>query len=198
MNMLSEFLADKQFPKKLGRRIRGHFKSLFHEREDLFEHTGMFDFLHPMLQTSVRVSCNTHWPSAVEAIATLEPPLRARMFECIRPCNFERDELLYSPGEIATQIYFCVRGTVLISIQLPKVGRLRPPRFSAPRLLSPPPLLGALSPAGARRALAPFSQSCAMWRGAGVEGIGWQSSHTTRADSTVPLDARALDRRRLV
>ena len=118
LDAVSSFVANRNFPEGLGRRIRRHFRH-FYSMKSAIDESKIFSELSTTLRREVSSYLLTELMADVGLFHSMSPFLWPRLLPLLHPIRFEASELVCAQGEECSEMYVVLngfmRGTTVVS-----------------------------------------------------------------------------------
>ena len=123
LDAVSSFVANRQFPHTLGRRIRRHFRQ-FYNHKSAIDERKIFGEMSAALRKDVSVYIVKERMSDVKLFQTMNPKLWPRLFPILNPTTFEKGEFVCLQDEECSEMFIILEGSARGRTRLSDAGNL--------------------------------------------------------------------------
>ena len=109
LDAVASFVANRNFPEALGRRIRRHFRH-FYSLKSAIDESKIFSELSTSLRKEVSAYLVSELMGNVGLFQTMSPILWPRLLPLLRPMRFEAEEVVCAQGEDCSEMYVVLSG----------------------------------------------------------------------------------------
>lgn len=111
LDAVSSFVAQRNFPEVLGRRIRRHFRH-FYSMKSAIDESKIFSELSTTLRGEVSSYLLTELMADMSLFHSMNPVLWPKLLVLLRPMRFEMAELVCAQSEACTEMYVVLNGVM--------------------------------------------------------------------------------------
>ena len=111
LDAVSSFVANRQFPTALGRRIRRHFRQ-FYSHKSAIDERKIFSEMSATLRRDVSVYLVSVRMSDVKLFQTLNPKIWPKLFPILNPTNFELGEMVCLQDDECSEMFIVLEGSL--------------------------------------------------------------------------------------
>jgi len=112
LDAVASFVAVRQFPENMAKRIRRHFRH-FYSLKSAIDESKIFSELSSSLRKEVSAYLINELMGRESVFLTMSPTLWPRLLPLLRPMGFEKDEIVCAQGDECTEMYVVLVGTLV-------------------------------------------------------------------------------------